>query len=64
MTGSFRKHFQISCLTYNHTSDSEIDLSSLIGTKVNYLAEVKETLKSKEGPPVLVSVIRRCHFVR
>lgn len=44
---------EINCRTYNHSSDSEIDLSSLISTTVNYLAEVNETLKSSEAPPVL-----------
>ncbi|KAG4079051.1 hypothetical protein HA402_001706 [Bradysia odoriphaga] len=44
---------EINCRTYNHSSDSEIDLSSLISTTVNYLAEVNETLKSTEGPPIL-----------
>ncbi|KAJ6638492.1 Cation-independent mannose-6-phosphate receptor, partial [Pseudolycoriella hygida] len=44
---------EISCKAYNYTSNTEIDLLPLYSSSHNYLAEVNDTLKATEGPPVL-----------
>lgn len=51
---SILKNLQINCKAYNSSSDTAIDLSPLISSSGNYLAKVSDSLKSTEGPPVLV----------
>lgn len=43
------------CKTYDFVNGTEIDLTPLISTTKNYLAEVSDNLRSTEGPPMLVN---------
>lgn len=52
------------CKSYDTKNNRQVDLTPLISSNKNYLAVVSNSLREKEGPPILVSIFLKIVFFK